>query len=145
LSQLRQQKERVERLGIEVLVVSFEDEEHALNYQKETALEWPMVVDKQLELYSYYGLTRAGFRDLWGFATWKVYLREILKGNLPKSAKGDVHQRGGDVLIDPQGIVRLHLIGKGPADRPAIDEVLRIVEKKRATEMSPEELRRLKN
>jgi len=142
---LRQQKEKVSRLGIEVVVVSFEDEEHALNYQREENLEWPVIIDKSREFYNYFGLTRAGFWDIWGFATWRAYLREMLKGNMPKMTKGDVHQRGGDVLIDPQGMVRLHHISKGPADRPDVNAILEIVEKEKITEMSPEELRKLRN
>ncbi|HSH13152.1 MAG TPA: SelL-related redox protein, partial [Desulfurivibrionaceae bacterium] len=38
-----------------------------------------------------------------------------------------IHQRGGDVLIDPNGMVRLHHIGKGPADRPRVEDILRLV------------------
>lgn len=114
--------------GVEVLVVTFEDTEQALNYQREREIDWPIIVDRDRELYGYFGMNQAGFWDLWGFSTWKVYLREMLKGNMPKAANDDIHQRGGDVLIDPEGMVRLHHIAKGPADRPEIEKVLRIVE-----------------
>jgi len=56
--------------------------------------------------------------------TWRVYLRELLKGQKLHAAEGDVMQRGGDVLIDPDGIVRLHHVGTGPADRPAVEAIL---------------------
>jgi hypothetical protein len=59
--------------------------------------------------------------------TWRVYLQELLKGQLPKQARGDIFQRGGDVLIDPAGIVRLHHVGAGPADRPAVETILRTI------------------
>ena len=114
--------------GVEVLVVTFEDTEQALNYQREIDTVWPIIVDRDRELYEYFGMYKAGFWDLWGFSTWKVYLREMLKGNMPKAARDDIHQRGGDVLIDPEGMVRLHHIAKGPADRPEIENVIRIVE-----------------
>jgi len=45
-----------------------------------------------------------------------------------KKSSGDIHQRGGDVLIDPHGIVRFHHVGSGPANRPAVDSLLRYVE-----------------
>lgn len=35
-----------------------------------------------------------------------------------------VGQRGGDVLIDPAGIVRVHHVGDGPADRPSVESLL---------------------
>ena len=125
-----------------MLVVSFEEAEHALNYQQEKDIYWPIVVDRIRELYDYYGMNRAGFWDLWGVASWKAHLREILKGNMPKRAHDDVHQRGGDVLIDPEGKVRLHHIGKGPGDRPEIEEVLAIVEEENSVQ---EQLQQYKN
>jgi hypothetical protein len=66
----------------------------------------------------------ASFWDVWGPKTWWVYLKEILKGQKLRTSAGDIFQRGGDVLIDPAGIVRLHYIGKGPADRPTIEMIL---------------------
>lgn len=117
-----------------MLVVSFEEAEHALNYQQEKDIGWPIVVDRTRELYDYYGMNRAGFWDLWGVASLKAYVLEILKGNMPKRAHDDVHQRGGDVLIDPEGKVRLHHIGKGPGDRPEIEDVLAIVEEENSVQ-----------
>ena len=38
--------------------------------------------------------------------------------------EGDIFQRGGDVLIDPTGIVALHHVGNGPADRPPVETIL---------------------
>ncbi|RQD79133.1 MAG: hypothetical protein D5S03_00985, partial [Desulfonatronospira sp. MSAO_Bac3] len=55
-------------------------------------------------------------------------LKEALRGRLPRKSTGDVSQRGGDVLIDPGGTVRLHYIGKTPADRPGVESILKIVQ-----------------
>jgi hypothetical protein len=33
----------------------------------------------------------------------------------------------GDVLIDPEGIVRVHHVGTGPADRPSVSSLPEIV------------------
>lgn len=145
LSQLRQQNERLVRNNIAVLVVSFEQVENVLNYQGETGIPWPVVVDTSRELYAYYGFTKAGFWDLWGFSTWVAYCKELLKGNFPRRTKGDIDQLGGDVLIDPDGLVRVHHISKGPADRPQISDVLARAETLEETHMGREELQRLKN
>jgi hypothetical protein len=67
------------------------------------------------------------FWDVWGPRTWWVYGKELLKGEKLHKAEGDVMQRGGDVLIDPNGIVRLHHVGEGPADRPAVETILALV------------------
>lgn len=53
-----------------------------------------------------------------------VYLREMIKGKKLIKSEGDIYQRGGDVLIDPTGIVRLHHIGEGPADRPTVEMIM---------------------
>lgn len=125
---MRQQKDRIRRENIEVVVVTFEQEENALNYKQEIDLDWPLAVDISREMYRYYGMSKASFWDLWGPSTWLAYFKEIAKGNMPRSANDDIHQRGGDVLVDPAGMVRLHHIGKGPADRPDVEKILRIVE-----------------
>ncbi len=137
-----QQHERIARENIEVLIISFEEAEHALNYQKEEDIGWPIVVDRTRELYDYYGMNRAGFWDLWGFASLKAYFLEIARGNMPKRAHDDIHQRGGDVLIDPEGKVRIHHIGRGPGDRPEIEDILAIVEQENSVQ---EELQRYRN
>lgn len=113
--------------NIKVVVISFEAGFLARQYLAETGLEWPLLVDEKRELYRAYGMLDAGFRDIWGPATWLVYFREILRGRLPRKSSGDIRQRGGDVLIDPEGIVRLHHVGSGPADRPGVDAILRAV------------------
>ena len=101
----------------------------AQQYVQETGITWPIFVDEKKELYSGYGMLNASFWDIWGPKTWLVYCREIFKGNMPKKSSGDISQRGGDVLIDPNGIVRFHHVGEGPADRPTIDSLVQVLEK----------------
>jgi hypothetical protein len=69
-----------------------------------------------------------------GPRTWWVYFREIVKGGKIRKSEGDIFQRGGDVLVDPYGIVRLHHIGKGPTDRPTLKMILKIIEKNASME-----------
>lgn len=127
MSQLRQRTDELERLGVDVLVVSFEAGPMALAYARTTGLPFPIVVDGQRELYRAYGMLRGRKRDLWGPASVLVYLRLMLRGRRLRMPTGDTAQLGGDVLIDPAGVVRVHHVGSGPADRPAIDELLDVV------------------
>jgi alkyl hydroperoxide reductase subunit AhpC len=113
--------------NIQVVVISFEADFLARQYIAETGLEWRLLVDESRTLYRAYGMLDAGFWDIWGPGTWVAYFREILRGRLPQKSSGDIRQRGGDVLIDPEGIVRLHHVGTGPADRPAVNVILRTV------------------
>ncbi len=57
-----------------------------------------------------------------------VGLRQtLIQGRRLHRSDGDVNQLGGDVLIDPTGIVRLHHVGSGPADRPSVSSLLELV------------------
>lgn len=84
-------------------------------------------LDEKLELYHYYGMYSAGFWDIWGPKTWLAYLRIILKGARPQKSHGDIQQRGGDILIDPKGIIKLHHIGSGPSDRPSPQTIFNLI------------------
>ena len=44
-----------------------------------------------------------------------------------KKSEADVSQRGGNVLIDPDGIVQMHHVGAGPAARPGGEIILKII------------------
>jgi alkyl hydroperoxide reductase subunit AhpC len=124
---LRDTEEELDRLNVKVVVVTFENDFLARCYIEDTALTWPVLIDTTREMYKSYGMLAASFWDIWGVKTWQVYFKELLKGNKPKKSDGDIYQRGGDVLIDPDGIVRLHHIGEGPADRPAVELILQVV------------------
>jgi hypothetical protein len=127
VSQLRQQEQELQTLNIDVAVVTFQSSPIAENYVRETKLSWPILIDESLKLYSAYGMHHGRVWDVWGPATIGVYFKLMFKGQMPRKPAGDVNQLGGDILIDPEGIVRLHHIGTGPADRPAIESLLEIV------------------
>jgi hypothetical protein len=127
VSQLRQRADELERLGVDVLVVSFEAGSIVQAYARTTGLPFPIVVDAQRELYRAYGMLHGKKRDLFGPASVWVYLRLMLRGRRLRLPTGDPAQLGGDVLVDPAGRVRVHHVGSGPADRPAIGALLDVV------------------
>ena len=75
-------------------------------------------------------MLEATFMDIWGPATWWAYLKEFAHGRLPGKSQGEISQRGGDVLVDPAGIVRLHHIGRGPGDRPPVKSILSAMDRR---------------
>ena len=125
--QLYQQKKEFEKSGVKIIAVSFETNESVENYLKDTNLEWPVLRDEQKHLYHYFGMRDASFWDIWGYRTWLAYCKEIIRGRRPRKGDGNVNQRGGNILIDPEGLIRLHHIGKGPGDRPEVDFLLRFI------------------
>jgi hypothetical protein len=112
-------------LNVKVVVITFEFDSAVRSYIEETNFPWPLLVDTDRKLYNSYGMLSAGFWDIWGPKTWWAYLKEICKGHFPRKSSGDLNQRGGDVLIDPSGVVRFHHIGMGPADRPDVGNILK--------------------
>ena len=121
---MRQQQAELQARQVRVVVVTFQAGWIVDAYVEQTGLAWPILADPQLELYRAYGMERARWQDLWGFSTWWVYLKLTLRGRRLQRSDADVAQLGGDVLIDPTGTVRLHHVGKGPADRPTVESIL---------------------
>ena len=109
------------------MVVTFEANFWARKYIEETGITWPLLIDETREIYRAYNMLKAGFWDIWGPRSWLAYLKELLRGRLPKPAHDDINQRGGDALISPDNIVKLHHVGAGPADRPGIDTILNAI------------------
>jgi hypothetical protein len=128
---LRQHEEEFDALNARVVVVTFEAGFLARGYVEDTGLRWPLLVDETREVYEAYGMLHAGFLDIWGPRTWWAYLKELARGRLPQKAGEDVSQRGGDVLIDPEGIVKLHHVGQGPGDRPSANAILHVLARNR--------------
>ena len=108
---------------MQVIVITFETP------GVEAISHYPYYYDSDRQLYRYFGMLRAGFWDLWGPHTLLAYLHLLMQGRKILRSKSDIHQRGGNVLIDPQGRVRFHHIGRGPADRPDIENILSFIEK----------------
>lgn len=129
---MRDQQQRIASLDLAVAVVTFGPAWLAEAYVAETNLPWPLLLDEQRSLFDAYGMGRGDVWNVWGPPAWGAYFKLFAKGRMLKRPHGDVNQLGGDVLIDPEGIVRLHHVGKGPADRPPVERLLAMVESRRA-------------
>jgi hypothetical protein len=121
---LRRQEDELARLDVRIVVVTFEALERAKEYAREVGLRWPLLIDRRRVLYGGYGMGHGQWSAIWGPATWWTYARLIARGGRPRRPTDDVHQLGGDVIVDPMGRVALHHVGKGPADRPAVAVLL---------------------
>jgi alkyl hydroperoxide reductase subunit AhpC len=124
---LQEHREELKTLDVQPALVTFEAGFMARAYVEESGLEWPMLIDENRDLYRAYSMLHASFWEIWGPATQWAYAKEFVRGRMPRKSSGDLSQRGGDVLVDPTGIVRLHHIGRTPADRPPVESILRRV------------------
>jgi len=121
---LRDQEREFARRNVRIAVVTFENDFFARSYAEDTSLAWPILVDTTRKTYRSYGMLNASRGDVWGPKTWWAYLKELSRGGKLRKTEGDIYQRGGDVLIAPDGTVVLHHIGLGPADRPTVQSIL---------------------
>ena len=131
--QLQQHEVEVNSLGMDVVVVTFESEVIAKNYVRDTQFPWPILIDSTRELYASYDMHRGSGWAIFGPGSWWGYLKLIFRGRKIKLPTDDVRQLGGDVLIDPAGIVRLHHVGKTPVDRPTIESLMNVVQTQKST------------
>ncbi len=118
-------------------VVTFDSGPLIEAYVRRSGLEWPLLVDRDRALYRTYGMLRGHPWHLYGPPAIWVYLKLLAKGRRLCRPGSDVTQLGGDVLVDPGGMVRFHHVGSGPADRPRVESVLDLVRRGRG-DPSPE-------
>ena len=86
-----------------------------------------MLIDPSRSLYRSFEMDRGSFWAVWGLQNWGAYFKLMARGRMPRRPHNDVNQLGGDVLVDPDGTVRLHHVGRGPADQPSIHSLLAAV------------------
>jgi alkyl hydroperoxide reductase subunit AhpC len=125
VSQLRRRESELKQLDIQVIVITFDVDFLARAYVRETSLKWPLLADPQRTLYSGYGFLRGSLWDLYNPVSIAKYIGVILRGQRPGRPGADWHQLGGDVLIDPNGVVRLLHKSLSPHDRPSIESILK--------------------
>ncbi len=99
----------------------------AVAYVQSTGLTWPLLLDADRQLYRAYGMTRGSWSQIYGPTSIAKYLKLMAAGRQPGKPGSDWRQLGGDVLIDPDGIVRVHHISTSPHDRPSIKAVVNLV------------------
>lgn len=116
----------LQRLGGEVLVVSFALPERVQAYLAKYPQPFAVVSDPALAAYRAFALGRARVRSLFRLDVIGRYLLHIFRGWLPakKSAGEDALQLGGDFILDAGGVLRYTHPSKEPTDRPSASELL---------------------
>jgi alkyl hydroperoxide reductase subunit AhpC len=114
--------------GVQVVAVSMSPADGVARYLDTHSLPVPLVADPDRKLYSALGLGRTSWaRLLRPGLIWK-YLKLIARGGKVRSVpRGeDPLQLGGDFLIDRDRRVLWAYRSADPADRPTVDELLRV-------------------
>lgn len=99
----------------------------ARSYVEQTELRWPLLIDSDLGTYKAYGMGRGTWWSIYGPVSIWNYLKLIFKGRGIHKPGADYRQLGGDVLINPDGVVRYHFASDSPHDRPDSAQILSFV------------------
>lgn len=126
---MRDVQDQLDEASVTVKVVAFDDDFMAKAYVAKTKLSWPLLLDSKRELYRGYGMERGTFWQLYNPISIFKYLWLIVTGTRPGKPGSDWNQMGGDILIDPDGIVRMHFVSGNPHDRPSVKEIFELIEK----------------
>jgi hypothetical protein len=111
--------------GAEVLVISFAPPERLASYREEHGWPFPIVADPGREAYRAFGLDRAGWGDLLRPRVLLRYAGLILWGYRIRGSGEDVHQLGGDFVLDRERRLIYAHRSTHPADRPPAEALIR--------------------
>ena len=115
-----------ERLGAEILVVSFADPGRLADHQTYLGLRFTVASDVERRAYRDYGLLTGSFFQVWHPKVILKYVSLAMRGMKPKMPykDADLAQLGGDFVIGPDGRVAYAYTSTRPDDRPPVDDLL---------------------
>ena len=126
MAQLCLHKEELERLNVEVLLVSFSSMKYARKWIKEVCWIFRLLVDHEKETYRLYGLGRSLLRT-WNLKIIWSYVKLMRAGRKWQGIQGDSAQMGGDFIIDVDGTVRFVHPSEDPTDRPPVEALMKVL------------------
>lgn len=126
MAQLCLHKEELERLNVEVLLVSFSSIKYARKWIKDVCWIFHLLVDHEKETYRLYGLDRSLLRT-WNLKIIWSYIKLMRAGRKWQGIQGDSAQMGGDFVIGTDGVVRFAYRSEDPTDRPSVEALIKVL------------------
>lgn len=94
---------------------------------KETCNSFDVLLDHDRAVYKAYGLERSRLRSYHPRVVWIYIKRWFQRGEFFDSHGDDTSQLGGDFIVDSHGILRLVYPSHDPADRPSVEQLLKVL------------------
>jgi peroxiredoxin len=124
---VRGRYDEIRSMGAEVLVVSFEPVERLPAYRALHGWPFPVVSDPDRAAYRAFGLGSAGWSTLLRPRVMLRYAALLLQGYRQRTSDEDVHQLGGDFVLDADRRVAYAHRSTDPVDRPPAGDLVEVV------------------
>ncbi len=124
---MRGEHDKIKALGAELVVVGNGRPEQALDFKEQHGLDFPLLVDPDLEAYAAAGLRRDLGATL-NFATLGNAVRALRSGHRQTSVQGDPWQQGGAFIITPDGEDHYRHVSQAAGDHPEPDQIIAALE-----------------
>ena len=121
---IKREVDQFRRLGCQVVMVAYSLVETASSWVQSCGFDYPFAVDTERALYTSLGLPRSVL--VWTIPALVKYAEQLRAGvKLLPSGKGDdIHQMGGDFIVDSSGKLAYIYRGKTSYDRPTVNNLL---------------------
>ena len=86
-----------------------------------------ILLDRERVAYKAYQLERSRLRSWHPRVVWIYIKRWFQRGEFYDSHGDDTSQLGGDFIVDKNGILRFVYPSHDPADRPSVDELVKVL------------------
>ncbi|MDP1715802.1 MAG: peroxiredoxin-like family protein [Anaerolineales bacterium] len=129
-AQLCARQDEFSQLNTRVFIISFGTLPALHKWMNETCASFDVLFDPDRNVYRAYQLERSLLRS-WSPRTIWTVAKLLLAGRkwISKQDDSDTSQLGGDFIVDKNGILRLVHPSHDPADRPPVDDLLKVIEK----------------
>lgn len=113
---------------VEIVVISFEEPAVVTRYRDEAGIHFRVIADPGRQLYRLFEMQRAAVSQIINWRSLQGYLGLVFgkRRAVKWPSNHDYLQLGGDVVVDPQGLIQLHHASTAPDDRPELEQVRRL-------------------
>lgn len=117
---------------VDAVVVTFAPRSELGAYRRHLGLDArgvAVVTDPDRSLYRSFGFRRGTWRAVYGVGTLRMYGRLLRSGRRLRRPTQDTRQLGGDVVIDPSGVVRAVFRPASPDARPSLAQLAAVIDR----------------
>ena len=127
---MRQRHDEFSRRGVAIAVVSFAQPVQLAQYQQRHRWPFIMLADPERQAYNAFALKRLSWFQVFSPAALKLYWKLLRGGMRQEAYRGDdIYQAGGDFLLDREGNILFAQRSQNPADRPAPEQLLMVIDR----------------